>query len=128
MTERVGRQVAQAREKRVSARIAENRSYLEAELGYGVSFDVIIKDLSVAGKKAFLLAIDGFVNTIVMTEVINFLLRSRREDLAPVTAEKLLTRRIGYIETERETDLDKVITKVLAGFIALFVMAKTRPY
>ncbi len=105
----------------ISRRLEDNREAVERELGFGVSFDVIVKDLTVAGRDAFLLAIDGFVNTLVMTEVIHFLQRTRREDLVPLTAEKLDARRIGYIETDTTDDLDLVIERVLSGFIALFV-------
>lgn len=105
----------------VSRRIEANRTRIEEELGFGISFDVVIKELKVAGKDAFLLAIDGFINTLVMTNVTHFLLRTRPEEIGPLTAEKLDIRRIGYIETEREGDLDKVVERVLSGFIALFV-------
>ena len=106
----------------LSRRLEDNRAAVARELGFGVSFDVIIKikDLTVAGKDAFLLAIDGFVNTLVMTEVIHFLQRTRREEIAPLTAERLDARRIGYIETDTADDLDQVIERVLSGFIALF--------
>ncbi len=106
---------------KVSSRLEENRSFIEKELGFGVSFDVIIKEVSFGGKEAFMLAIDGFFQAQVMTELTLYLLRSRREDLVPHTTEKLLTRRIGYLETQTETDLDKVVERVLSGFTALFV-------
>lgn len=105
----------------VSRKLEENRAFVEKELGFGISYDVIIKDLSLAGKGAFLLAIDGFFQAEVMTEVTHFLLRSRREDIVPFTTEKVFTRRIGYLEAQTESDLDKVIERVLSGFIALFI-------
>lgn len=105
----------------ISRRLEENRRQVEEDLGFGVSFDVIIKEIKVAGKDAFLLAIDGFVNSQVMTEIMHFLLRTRREEIAPLTVDKLDLMRIGYIETEQSADLDKVIERVLSGFIALFV-------
>lgn len=111
----------QAPKRPISRRIEVNRAAVERDLGFGVSFDVIIKPLKVAGKDAFLLAIDGFVNTLVMTEVTHFLLRTRREEVAPLNVEKLDARRVGYIETDTSDDLDEVIERVLSGFIALFV-------
>lgn len=108
-------------ERPVSRYIEDNRAYIESELGFGKSYDVIIKDVSLDGKEAFLAAIDGFFQGQILNDVIRFLMGLHREDLGPVTVERLMARRISYIEGERTNSLEKVVRQVLAGFTALFI-------
>lgn len=51
---------------RVSPRLQENRDHIDSLLGTDISFDVIVKDLRVAGREAFLVVLDGFVQDDVL--------------------------------------------------------------
>lgn len=108
-------------EGKVSRRLEENRAFVERELGVGTSFDVIVRKLHIAGRDAFMVAIDGFVQADILVHVTHFLQRVRAEELTPLSADRLLTHRVGYIETETEADLDLIIVRVLSGFTALFI-------
>jgi stage V sporulation protein AF len=105
----------------VSPRLEENRRRVRERLGYGVTYDVLVKDLEIGGREAFLLGIDGFVDTQVMNQVAMFLLSTEREEIAPLSAGRVERRRLGFIETERTPDFDRAVELVLAGQIALFV-------
>lgn len=108
-------------ERLISKKLAENREAVAGELGYGVSFDVLIKDLTFAGRDAFIVGIDGFLKDEVLLRIVESLYRSRREDLVPDTLKKLTQGRIGYVETTLVETIDEVVDQVLAGPAALFV-------
>ncbi len=116
-----GQQATAVQGRPVSRRLEENRAFIESEMGFGKSFGVVIKDLSLDGKAAFLVAIDGFFQGQILNDVIRYLMGLRREELGPVTAERVLTRRLTYIEAERSQDLDRAVERVLSGFTALFI-------
>ncbi|MFS8582112.1 MAG: hypothetical protein FWJ61_04620, partial [Limnochordales bacterium] len=61
----------------------ENLSELKRRLGVGVTFDVLVRELSVGGRDAALIFIDGLIKDTATVHVMKFLMRLRREDLAP---------------------------------------------
>ncbi len=121
MRESGGRGGPQLIPEAVSPRLEDNRRRIRERLGYGITYDVLVKDLEIGGREAFLLGIDGFVDTQVMNQVAMFLLTTEREEISPLSAGKVERRRLGFIETERSTDFERVIHLVLAGQIALFM-------
>lgn len=112
---------AQILEQRVSKKIEENREIVAQELGHGVSFDIIIRDLQFGGRKAFLLGVDGFIKDDVLLRIVQGLYQARREDLTPKALDKIVEAYLGYIETNVVETIDEVIDQVLAGPVALFV-------
>ena len=53
----------------VSKNLRDNLAVLQEELGFGVTFDLIIRDLKVAHKQAALVFFDGFVNDGAVIEI-----------------------------------------------------------
>ncbi|MCL8207569.1 MAG: spore germination protein [Actinomycetia bacterium] len=97
--------------------------YLKSELGYGVSFDVIVREFDLSGHPAALVYIDSFVDQTVLTLIMEELLKPehavQRADLENLKS--LLVRRVPYIEIQRETNFERVRDQILAGPAALLV-------
>lgn len=106
---------------KISREIKENLLYLEKELGIGTSFDVISREMTLAGREMAFLFIDGFAKDDIMLYIIKDLQDLTREDLAVKTIEKLVKRSIPYIEVETIDTLHGVVDAVLPGSVVLLV-------
>jgi len=105
----------------VNKKIEENIKILDRELGVEKSYDVIRRDIVIAGKQAVLYFIDGFAKDDIMLWIMQTLARVEKEDLAIDPLQKLTAKFINYIETDKVDQLDKIITSILSGAIALFI-------
>jgi len=110
------------KKKAVSRSLETNRRYVENRLGYGTSFDVIIKPVKLGNREAFVLAIDGFVKDMVLLKIVEKL----QYDASPNTLQKdpvdaLMSSLVAYHEMSTAKTLDEAIDMVLAGASALFI-------
>lgn len=101
--------------------LARNLGRLKETLGIGTSFDVLVREIRVAGRDAALVFIDGLVKDKATVDVMQFLLALDRGDLAPSPIKKLLARGIPYFELETVATLDEVVDQVLSGPMALLL-------
>lgn len=116
------RQVFRKEEGKVIKRdFDENLKRLKSELGAEESFDIIIREIRVLGKKAALICIDGFIKDEILTEVMKSLARLHRDSLTASIAKMLLNRGIPHVELETEKEMDAVLHSVLSGAILLIV-------
>lgn len=53
--------------------LEENLAQLQSQLGYGVTFDLVIRRLRVAHKQAALVFLDGFVNDVATIHIMRSL-------------------------------------------------------
>lgn len=111
--------------KRVNKKIEFNIKNAQEKLGIGVSFDLILKELNIGGKKSVLLFIDGFAKDDIMFWLLQHLLKINRQDLIVNTIDKLLHKEIAYLEVELEDNLDKLYLAVLSGSLILFMDGET---
>lgn len=104
----------------VEKKLSDNLSYLGEQLGIGESFDVIVREVEIGGKRAAFVFIDGFVKDDFLF-ILEFLLHLGREDIVPDPVEKIYKKCIPYFEVEKVNLLDDVIHNVLAGPVALLI-------
>ncbi|MGI6225249.1 MAG: spore germination protein [Peptococcales bacterium] len=105
----------------VNKKLEENILILDRELGVEKSFDVIRRDINIAGKKSCLYLVDGFAKDDIMLWIMRTLTGLDKEDLTIDPIEKLVTKFINYIESEPTNQLDKIISSVLSGSIVLII-------
>ncbi len=109
------------RDQRLARKLEGNLAALEGELGVGVSFDILARRLSIAGRDAALLGVDGLVNDAVLTNILRTMLRLKREDLTPDAMRALFQEGIPHIEVNAVTTYGAVIDQVLSGPVVLLV-------
>ncbi|MGI6604383.1 MAG: spore germination protein [bacterium] len=102
-------------------RLEENLDYLREEMGLGESLDVVSRHISVGGREAALVFIDGFAKDQVLLRILQILQGLPRERLAPSPIKKLLASYIGYIEVETISSLEDIPKTVLAGPVVLII-------
>ena len=99
-----------------------NLHMINEKLRVGESFDILIKRLKIGGRKATFYCLDGFVKDEMFEKELEYLSKLTAEDLAKTEdADDFLDTYITYIECSAEYDLEKVITFILSGAVALIV-------
>ncbi|MGF7184988.1 stage V sporulation protein AF [Desulfitispora alkaliphila] len=106
---------------KVSKKLKENLEAIKHELSIDENFDVMLRDVQIAGRDAALLFVDGFAKDLEMLQILNVIQSLKREDVAPNTIKKLIQRYIGYIEVETVETVNEAIDEVLAGPLALII-------
>ncbi|GAB6929910.1 spore germination protein [Paenibacillus sp. JCM 10914] len=90
-------------------------------IGLGVSFDVVMREMTFGGKKAALLFLNGFTNDIVVSEILSRLTYLTPEDVSNHALGEIMTRYIPHVQVEEDARLSKVVDEVLSGLCALFI-------
>ncbi len=105
----------------ISPKLQENIEFLEKEMGIGASFDVVMREMHLAGTDMAILFIDGFAKDQVMLLILNQLARLERRDIAISPVKRLMEQQIPYIEVTKVDKLHAVVDAVLPGAIALLI-------
>lgn len=109
----------------ISPKLQENIEFLEREMGISTSFDVILREMHLAGTNMAFLFIDGFAKDQIMLHIINRLERLDRKDISMNPVKKLLEEHIPYIEVDRVDKLHAIVDAVLPGAVALLIDGQT---
>jgi stage V sporulation protein AF len=111
--------------EKVSPHLQENLDYLTEKLGIGISFDVLVKKLEIAGKATAMIYLDGFANGDVITLILQNLTKLERADICPDPLKKLSLEKIPYMEMENTEELSEVIDQILSGQMILLIDGET---
>lgn len=98
----------------------ENISCLRRLLGTDRNFDILEKDLTVAGKNAALFLIDGLVKDDIMEKLLEYLYGLKPEDI-PGSLEQFQVQNLPYIETEVLSTVDDILKNLLSGVPCLLL-------
>lgn len=100
----------------------ENLEMIENKLRVSESFDMLIKKIKIADRKATFYCIDGFVKDEIFEKMLEYMSRISSEEIEDIkSAKDLLDNNITYIESSVETSLEKFTVFVLSGAIGMVV-------
>lgn len=105
----------------VSKKLEDNLAVLAEELGYGVSFDLVIRRLRVAHKRSCLVFLDGFVNDMAVIHILRALQALPRQGITLLTLKQELEDYIPYFELSTADDLEAAMDQLLCGAMLLLV-------
>lgn len=112
-----------------------NESMLDNYFRTDINFDVVGTGFHMGDRRAKLYFVDGFVNSEVSEQVMNFMMKSPEKFRKNMTAEEFAESVISYIEIEISDDINKIAKVVYSGAIVLIVsgfatgfLIKTRSY
>lgn len=109
-------------ERRFSGKYMDDLYALEQMLRADKSYDIIIKKIKVADKKATLYCVDGFVKEEVLEKMFEFLISISPEDIKNIsTADRLNDNVLTYIECDTVSTVDEAVIKVLSGSTVMVV-------
>ncbi|HHP51338.1 MAG TPA: spore germination protein [Moorella mulderi] len=106
---------------RVDRKLNVNVNWIMEEMGVGQSFDVIRRDLEIAGRKATMFYVNGLVKDDVTTFILTSLAHLKPRDLTLGFFKELYNKHISYIQVEEEDDLHQTVDKIVCGQIALLI-------
>lgn len=99
-----------------------NTADLDAALRIEESFDIIGRNMLIAGRRARLYFIDGFAKDEIMEKIMEFIMGLEQDALDGVQdAVQFADRFVTYVETDIVNDTQKIVTGILSGTIALLV-------
>ncbi len=101
--------------------VHDNKIISEA-LRVGKSYDILVKKIKFADKKATLYCVDGFVKEAVLEKMLEYFTKIPVEDMAEIRdARRLIDNFVTYIECDCEPSLDKALTMILSGAVVMCV-------
>ena len=111
----------------VSKNYQENVDYLNREFGIPDNFDLILREMSIGGKKVAIYSVNGMVDTHVASYILDALIDLERSDLIVNALDKLVKGRIVNLQVTEVQTMDKVFYFVLSGPMAIFITCSPRP-
>lgn len=106
----------------LSSKYEDNRQILNERLRLSENFDLIGREILVAGRRAVLYFIDGFTKDDIMEKLMEYLMALKSEDLEGIdTSQEFANAFIPYVEVDCEECCDKITTGILSGTICLLV-------
>ena len=107
--------------KKLSSNYNENIIQMNRALKIPNSFDVVVRQIKIADRKAALYFVDGFVKDDLMERIIQFFMGLKKEDLSDITLKSFDQAFVPYVEVNRESDISTLSTQVLSGTIILIL-------
>ena len=105
----------------VSKAYQKNVDYINRELGVPDCFDIVLREMSIGGKKVAIYSVNGMVDSTVVGYILGILVNLERSDLIVNSLEKLVKGSIVNLQVSEVSTMDKVLYFVLSGPIAIFV-------
>ena len=105
----------------VHKELSKNLEYLNERLGIDVSFDVLVREIKVAGKDAALVFLDGLIKDKETQALMSHLLSIERGSLAPNIVKKLMEQQLPYFDVSVVGDLEEAIEAILSGPLILLI-------
>ena len=107
---------------KVSKNLEETKKYIHNILPMEKSFDLIEKEVMIGGVKTYMYFIDGFAKDGVLSKMITFLFSITPEKMKKVSnAKEFVANFIPYVESDVESDMDKIVQMYLSGATILFI-------
>jgi len=105
----------------VSKNYQKNVDYLNRELGVPDCFDIVLREMSIGGKRVAIYSVNGMVDSNVVSYILSVLINLERSDLIVNSLEKLVKGSIVNLQVSEVSTMDKVFYFVLSGPMAIFV-------
>ncbi|WP_166239249.1 spore germination protein [Paenibacillus turpanensis] len=105
----------------IAGSMEEVKRTLEEQVGLGVSFDAVLREMTFGGVKCGLFYFNGFAKDEVLTLVIDRLTYISRQELQHEVIETLFARYIPHIQVEKVDNMKDALDKAMAGGSVLFI-------
>ncbi len=102
-------------------KLKENLAIIRKRVGYGVSFDIAIREFKAGDRNAALVFIDGFIKDIETIEIMKSLMAIPKGGLAVNATRHILDDHLPFFEIETSDDLDAALDDLLAGPMLLLI-------
>ncbi|MEC0372053.1 spore germination protein [Paenibacillus chibensis] len=105
----------------VSDSLDRTKATLKEVVGLGSSFDIVFREMTLAGQKTGLFFVNGFAKDNIMLEILKRLTYLSVDQLSTDALRSFFECYIPHIQVEVDKKLSSTINKVLMGMSALFI-------
>lgn len=100
----------------------ELKDGLDCRLSPDTNFDIVKRELLIAGKSAVMYFVDGFIKDEVFEKILEFLFKIKPDDIKGAeTMKEFSARFMPYVEVDPTSDIDAAAIAVLSGSTLLIV-------
>ena len=114
--------IEQKKQGVLSVDYEENLRALKEILRPGTNFDIICREITVAGEDAALFYIDGFTKDEVMQKLMQYFMGMKGYPRKPTPA-RGFAKLLPYVEVEVKEELEELLTMILSGASVLIAPA-----
>lgn len=98
------------------------KTELSSKLAVDLNFDILRRDITVAGRDASLFFMDAFIKDEVFEKILEFLYKQTPKDLDGIAdMREFSLNKMPYVEVECRSDVEAILTAILSGQAALTV-------
>ena len=94
---------------------------LEDEIGYKISFDVVIREMTLGNTRTAFLMMNGLAKDTVLTEVLTRLTFLDGEDMTSDVLFSFMNLYVPAVQVVKEKDWNKMLTLALSGATVMFI-------
>lgn len=105
----------------ISKKLADNLTAIKEEIGGPKTFDLVNRDFKIGDKEVSLVFIDSFAKGALLNKILEFLMKTKREEISVDMIKKLLNNRLPILEVTVVDKIEDLIDEVLAGPQALLI-------
>ncbi|ANY70909.1 stage V sporulation protein AF [Paenibacillus sp. BIHB 4019] len=109
------------REERIPSDLDDVLERLKNELGYGTSFDVVVREMTFGERRVAFVFMNGLAKDTLQTEVLKRLTYLQPDDLSSDALHAFLDMYVPASQVKSEQDWNKLLTGILSGGTALFI-------
>ena len=93
-----------------------------SKLNVKKSFDLVSREICVGGRKTYLFFVDGFMKDEVAERILNKFISIKESEMDKLdNITQFMSHYIAHIEADKEDDIDKMVSGVLAGPMAIII-------
>lgn len=108
--------------EKISKNYAQNISELDEVLRISENFDLIGREMFIAGRNAKMYFVDAFCKDEILEKMLEYLTRIEPEQIDSVkNTREFCSQFITYTETDVESEISTIVSSVLSGTLALII-------
>ncbi|MEW9080258.1 spore germination protein [Terrisporobacter glycolicus] len=107
---------------KLTKNVNQNYTNILSKLKVKKSFDLVSREINIGGRKAYLFFVDGFMKDEVAERILNKFISITKEEMNKVNnVTDFMSSYIAHIEADKENDIDKIVSGVLSGPMAIII-------
>ncbi|WP_228110268.1 spore germination protein [Terrisporobacter petrolearius] len=107
---------------KLTKNVNQNYTNILSKLKVKKSFDLVSREINIGGRKAYLFFVDGFMKDEVAERILNKFISITKEEMDKVNKiTDFMNSYIAHIEADKENDIDKIVSGVLSGPMAIII-------
>jgi len=110
----------------ISKNYQENVDYLNNKLGVPESFDIVLREMNIGGKKLAIYSVNGMVARPASNMILETFVEIERAELVVNALDKLVKSKIVDLQVSEIEAMDEVIYFLLSGTMVVLIEGKTQ--